>query len=104
MKFPKTAFGKRYPESKLGDYVIYDQITGFKIWASEATKLDVYTGKGGLYTHNLVSAKALNIDYGLIPYKIPAETPIPFSTENHTPPNEGTTGMYFDPETDAGLP
>lgn len=104
MKFPKVTFGKHFPDHRWNDYMIYDQITGFKIWASEATKLDVYTGKGGLYTHNLVAAKALNIDYGLIPYKIPAEQPIPYSTNNHEEPNSGTSGMYFDPETDAGIP
>ena len=84
--------------------MIYDQITGYKIWKSEAVKLDTYTGKGGLYTHWTVAETAFNIDYGLVRYKIPAERPIPFTTSNHPAPDEGTTGTYLDVENTTELP
>lgn len=104
MRYPKITFGRRFPEERLFDYMIYDQITGYKIWRSEAVKLDTYTGKGGLLTHKNVAEKALNIVYGLVPYKIPAERPIPETTSNHPAPDEGTSGMYLDIENTQELP
>lgn len=83
MRYPKVTFGKHFPDSRLYDWMVYDQITGFKVWHSEVVKLDKYTGKGGLLTHYSVANKALNIDYGLVPYKIPAELPIKEATSNH---------------------
>ena len=43
-------------------------------------KLTTYTGKGGLL---VCQDDADVIDYGLVPYKVPAETPITDTSTNH---------------------
>ncbi len=60
---------------RYGDYYIDGcDICGTRCWASEATKLPVETGKGGL----LVCPSCVDaVDYGTVPYKIPAERPVP---------------------------
>lgn len=60
---------------KIGDYPFWCDTCGTKAWASEATRLDVYTGKGGAF----VCRDCVDIvDYGLVPYTVLPETPIPF--------------------------
>ncbi len=70
----------RYRPGKLGDFVIYCDICGCPCLYSESTKLDSYTGRGGLL---VCPTHADPIDYGLVPYKIQAEKPIPETRTNH---------------------
>lgn len=70
----------KYKKSRLGDYIIFCDICGQPCWHSESVKLDKYTGRGGL----VVCLKDADpIDYGLVPYKIPAEKPVPIVRVNN---------------------
>lgn len=67
--------------SHLGDWVVFCDICGQKCYASEASKLAAYTGRGGL----IVCPNDVDkIDYGLVPYKTPPERSIPWTRINHT--------------------
>lgn len=58
------------------DWVVFCAICGSKTWASDTTKLAPETGRGGL----IVCPDCVDpIDYGLVPYRIPAEAPVPFA-------------------------
>lgn len=77
----------RFNPGRLGDWVVFCDICGQKCYASETTKLEMYTGRGGL----IVCAKdADKIDYGLVPYKVPVERPIPWTRINHTDTSDGS--------------
>ena len=70
----------RFSPPRVGDYIIFCDICGAKCYASEATTLSTYTGHGGL----LVCPLDVDpIDYGIVPYKIPAEQPVPTTRNNH---------------------
>lgn len=61
-----------------GDWYYFCQQCNTRCYASETTKLGTYTGKGGLR----VCPKCVDaIDYKFVPYKIPAEKPVPFSRD-----------------------
>ena len=66
---------------KRGDWYVYCDICGRRYLASETTKLSNYTGRGGLV---VCQDDADQIDYGLVPYTIRAERPIPWTRLNHT--------------------
>lgn len=92
----------KFNGTNLNDHVIYCDICGCPCLYSEATVLDTYTGRGGL----LVCPRDVDtIDYGLVPYVIPAEQPVDNTRINHfaTNPNDVTTGFapfdsaLFDP-------
>lgn len=69
---------KKYRE---GDWFVYCDICGQRCYASEATKLSTYTGRGDL----LVCRKdADRVDYGLVPYSPRIEQNIPYTRINHT--------------------
>lgn len=71
----------RFNPGRLGDWVVFCDICGQKCYASEASRLDANTGRGGL----IVCPKDIDkIDFGLIPYKVPVERPIPWTRINHT--------------------
>lgn len=71
----------RFSPGRLGDWVIFCDICGQKCYASEATKLTTYTGRGGL----IVCPHDVDvIDYGIVPYKTPTERNIPWTRINHT--------------------
>lgn len=60
---------------RIGDWVVYCHICGCKAWASDTQKLSNETGRGGLR----VCPDCVDvIDYGIVPYKIPAEKSVPF--------------------------
>ena len=59
--------------ARLGDYLFSCAICKCPTWASERVVLDKYTGRGGLW---VCPDDADVIDYGLVPYKIPAERPV----------------------------
>ena len=67
------------PARHNGDYYFSCMICGDRCWASTARKLSTYTGRGGL----IVCPECDDpIDYGLVPYTIPAEKPVPFAFDN----------------------
>lgn len=73
-------------KKRVGDYQIFCDQCGMCCWASDSQELSKETGKGGLRVcPNCVDA----VDYGLIPYKIGAEKPIPDSRINQ---QDVTTG------------
>ncbi len=82
---------------RVGDYQIYCDQCGMCCWASASRILSKDTGKGGLRVcPNCVDA----VDYGLIPYKIRAEAPIPDSRINQQDTTTGRTPvnlLTFDP-------
>src|ERR1700733_2002114 len=62
---------------RLGDWTIYCMTCGSKTWASDSQVLSNETGRGGLR----VCPDCVDvIDYGIVPYKIPAEQPIPYAS------------------------
>lgn len=86
--------GDRFNPGRLGDWVVFCDICGQKCYASEATRLSTYTGRGGL----IVCPKDVDkIDYGLMPYRIPAEKNTPWTRINHTNVEDGSP--VFDYET-----
>lgn len=77
----------RFSPGRLGDWVVFCDICGQKCYASEATKLSTYTGRGGL----IVCPKDVDkIDYGLIPYRIPTEKNVPWTRINFTNVENGS--------------
>jgi len=77
----------RFNPGRVGDWVVFCDICGQKCYASEATKLSTYTGRGGL----IVCPKDVDkIDYGLIPYKLPIERNVPWTRINHTDVADGS--------------
>ncbi len=72
---------------KEGDWLVYCDICGQRCWASESSKLDQYTGRGGLIVCKYDVDK---IDYGLVPYIIPLEKNIPWTRINHTDTTDGS--------------
>lgn len=71
------------------DWIIYCDICGQQCWYSEATLLDVHTGRGGL----LVCPKDADpIDYGLVPYVIPPEQPVTETRTSEFMKNTGIVG------------
>jgi len=69
----------KYSKSHHGDYIIMCDICGMPCWASQATRLDTYTGRGGL----MVCPRDKDpIDYGLVPYKVPPEKSPPVVRTN----------------------
>lgn len=66
---------------RMGDWVVFCDICGQRCYASEATKLPTYTGRGGL----IVCPKDVDkIDFGLIPPKVGIEKNPPWTRINHT--------------------
>ena len=64
-----------------GNWLTFCDICGQRCYASNASKLPTYTGRGGLIVCNHdVDA----IDPGLIPYRIPIEKNVPWIRINHT--------------------
>lgn len=70
----------RRHRGKLGDWAVYDQITGARTYASKVRQLAPETGFGGLWTEHTEQFK---IVYGFVPYDIPVEEPISFTAINH---------------------
>lgn len=81
--------GNNSPQ-RLGDFPFDCDICGGRYWYSESTVLGVYTGRGGcLVCRNCADP----IDYGLVPYKIPAERPVPTS-RTAIPPDLNTSPPF----------
>ena len=69
----------KFSPGHLGDFVTFCDICGQKTWFSECVpSQDVYTGKGG----TLACLECADpIHYGLVPYTIRAERPVPMSRD-----------------------
>src|SRR5260221_9589797 len=66
---------RNFDREKRWDWIVWCDICGTRCWGSEATKLSTYTGRGGA----IVCPDCNDpIDYGIVPYSIPAEKPVPF--------------------------
>lgn len=89
----------RFDPGRLGDWVVFCDICGQKCYASEASKLSTYTGRGGLIVCKNDTDK---IDPGLIPYKSPAERNVPWTRINHTSTTNATTPIDFETSTQLG--
>jgi len=68
---------------KIGDYKVQCHICGMTCWYSDASFLDVSTGRGGLLVCPVDKDK---IVYGLIPYKLSPEKPIPYANYDSSVP------------------
>lgn len=80
---------------KVGDYIFNCHQCGMPCWYSKTTKLTKETGKGGLRVCQVCVDK---VDFGLIPYTIRAERPIPEANPNAaTPAATGVDYSTFDP-------
>lgn len=77
-----------------GNWTFNCQICGQKAWASESRKLNVYTGRGGL---RVCLECADPIDYGTVPYKIPAERPVQWSSDLMNTGSESSIPTKFTP-------
>jgi hypothetical protein len=86
----------KYHSGRLDDYIIFCDQCGAPCWRSEATLLKTETGSGGL----LVCPRDVDpIDYGLVPYKIRPEKPVPVTRINAFNDNSNITNTYY-PSTD----
>ena len=59
-----------------GDYYVYDDLTGWRIFASEAVKMPKYSGVDGMRAHYSYALKAAA---GYTPFVPPVEKPIPWT-------------------------
>lgn len=89
-----------FSPSRQGDYYQFCDICGAQYWHSQMVQQDVYTGRGGTWA---CPNCADPIDYGLVPYKVPSERPIPISRDtiysgNQTAVNNQTFYLPFDYE------
>ncbi len=89
----------RFANAKPGNWVAFCDICGQKCFAHEMIKLDINTGRGGLI---VCKYDADVIDYGLIPYSIPIEKPIPWARINHTDISDGTPPINLETSTSIG--
>lgn len=89
----------KFTPARLGDWVFNCQICGMKCWASESFVLDTYTGRGGLRVCPECNDP---IDYGLVPYTIPAEIPVPFAIDATQAANPESIYQQY-PSFDPGL-
>ena len=85
--------------SRRGDWVFFCDICGQKYYGSEAIKLSTYTGRGGLI---VCSNDADKIDYGLVPYKIPAQKSIPWARPGTTNVSNGADPIDVETSTQLG--
>ncbi len=81
----------KYTAGRLNDFIIFCDICAQPCWYSESIKLGVYTGRGGA---RVCRKDADAIDYGLVPYKIPAEKPIPEARVNNFNNSTNITETY----------
>jgi hypothetical protein len=90
----------RFSPGRLGDWVVFCDICGQKCYASETSKLSTYTGRGGLIVCKNDKDK---IDYGLVPYNVPAEKNIPWTRINHTNTSNGSEPINPEISTELGV-
>lgn len=74
----KSSRNFKFTKNRIGDFITYCDQCGCMCWASETVPLDTYSGKGNI---RVCFDDYDGIDYGLVPYKIPAEKPVPFARD-----------------------
>lgn len=89
-------FNKWHP----GDWYVFCDICGQKCYASEATKLGTDTGRGGLI---VCKYDVDSTDYGLVPYALPIEQPIPWARINQTNTSNGAAPIDVETSTQLGV-
>lgn len=89
----------RFNGGRKGDWIVFCDICGQKCYASEATKLSTYTGRGGLI---VCPTDVDKIDYGLLPGKSPTEKNIPWTRINHTDTTNGAAVIDYATATNLG--
>lgn len=77
---------------KKGDYPIDCDICGATCWFSQSTVLDKNTGKGGL---RVCPDDKDATDYGLVPYKVRPERPVPDVRQHQTDTTTTDTAPDF---------
>lgn len=81
----------KFTKHRLNDYIIFCDTCGAPCWKSQATLLKTDTGLGG----SLVCPRDVDKrDYGLVPYKIPAEKSVPVARVNSFNDNSNITQAY----------
>lgn len=90
----------RFNKARRGEWVAFCDICGQKCYSSEMTKLSNYTGRGGLI---VCKNDVDKIDYGLVPYKVPSEQPIPWARVNHTNTTNGAAVINYETTTQLGV-
>lgn len=89
---------RKYFSGNQGQYLFCD-ICGQACYVFEATKLAANTGRGGLY---VCPSDKDNIDFGLVPYTITSEHPVPYVRINHTNLTNGTAVLDYETATSLG--
>lgn len=74
----KASRNFKFTKNRIGDFITYCDTCGCMCWASETIQLHTYSGEGNI---RVCLDDYDKIDYGLVPYKIPAEKPVPFARD-----------------------
>lgn len=82
----------KFTPARHGDSTFNCMICGQKAWTSEAITLDIYTGRGGLKVCRECNDP---IDYGIVPYKVPAEKSVPWAIDAMYSNNPGVFNATF---------
>lgn len=83
-----------------GDWYVFCDICGQRCYASETGKLSAYTGRGGLI---VCENDKDEVDFGLVPFTIPAEQNVPFTRINHTNTDNGTAVEDIETSSEIGV-
>lgn len=81
----------KFTTGRLSDYLIDCDICGAPCWHSESFKLDTYTGRGGCIVCHRCND---DIDYGLVPFVVPPERPVPVTRSNNFNDNVNIPTLY----------
>lgn len=75
------------------DYYVYCDLTGWRIFASEAVTMPKYSGVAGLIAHK---SYAYGNAAGYTPFVPPSEKGIPWTRTNHTNTTDAADPAVFD--------
>lgn len=89
----------RFNKWRPGDWCVFCDICGQKCFASETTKLATNTGRGGLI---VCKNDVDTIDYGIVPYTIQIEKPIPWARPGDTDTTNGAAVINYETATNLG--
>lgn len=88
----RSNYTNKYNSDHLNDWIIYCDICGKPTWYSQSVLLKAETGRGGLL---VCMQDADPIDYGLVPYNIPAES-MPTTTRINSIAYTSTPDTLYD--------
>lgn len=89
----------KYFSGRKGHYIFCD-ICGQACYGFEAVRLDEHTGRGGCI---VCPADNDKIDFGLIPFSLPAEKGIKWTRINHQNQTNGSTPLDFENTAELGV-